>query len=256
MEITKNLSVESFNDFIRCLTNLKEVCNDADIREGFLRQRTNTQTSVFEIDLRPIFEDSTISLTNLKQKLELLKTFQGQEVSIDIYIPDVNGELGLYTFKDQYSSISFVSPSIDYMDNKFMTEEELSNIFPETEDGLIFEKELPQIITDRIRVVSQQFSIETVLVEFNGESSAISASTPSKDQSARFVNDIVMDIEVSSSFTNITNVAFSIDHETDIIFKMFKDPNQNVALNKFSTTIGDIDINVYSRSQIIQIDND
>lgn len=253
MQTTQNLSVEGFNEFIRCLTNLKEVCNDADIRGGILRQRTNTHTSVFEVDLRAVFDDADIALTNLKQKLELLKTFQGQEVEVTIDQPE-DGSLGYYNFKDQYSSITFVTPTMDFMDNTFMTEEELFSIFPESEDNMLMEKELPQILTDRIRIVSQQFSIETVLVEFHGETATISASTPSRDQSAKFVEGIILDEEIDDSATNISNVAFAMDHETDITYTMFKDPNQNVALNKFSTTIGDIDINVYSRSQIIEND--
>jgi hypothetical protein len=253
MELTQSLNVESFNEFIRCLTNLKEVCNDADIRGGILRQRTNNHTSVFEVDLRAIFDEANIALTNLKQKLELLKTFQGQDVEVTIDEPD-DGTLGSYTFKDTYSSIRFVSPTMDFMDNKFMTEEELTAIFPSDEDHLILERELPQLLTDRIRIISHQFSIETVRVDFNGETASITAATPSKDQSATFAQDIMMNEEIENSSTNISNVAFSMDHETDIKYTMFKHPDQNVALNKFETTIGDIDINVYSRSQIIETD--
>jgi len=253
MQVTQNLTVEGFNEFIRCLTNLKEVCNDADIRGGILRQRTNNHTSVFEVDLRAVFDESDIALTNLKQKLELLKTFQGQEVEITIDQPE-DGSLGYYNFKDDYSSITFVSPTMDFMDNTFMTEEELESIFPSSEDSMILEKELSQILTDRIRIVSVQFSIETVRVEFHGETASISAATPSRDQSAKFAEGIMLDEEIDNASTNISNVAFSMDHETDIIYTMFKDPNQMVALNKFSTNIGDIDINVFSRSQIISDD--
>lgn len=250
---TENLSEANFNEFIRCLTNLKEVCNDADIRGGILRQRTNNHTSVFEVDLRAIFGDADIALTNLKQKLELLKTFQGQDVEVVITEPDDEGG-GSYNFKDEYSSINFICPTMDFMDNKFMDEEELESIFPSSEDDLVFEKDLKQLLSDRIKIVSHHFAIETVLVEFNGETASISASTPSKDQSAKFADGIVMNEEISNAATYISNVAFAMDHETDIKYSMYKDPNQSVALNQFSTQIGDIDITVYSRSQIIEAD--
>ena len=250
---TETLSVENFNEFIRCLTNLKEVCNDADIRGGILRQRTNNHTSVFEVDLRAVFGDANIALTNLKQKLELLKSFQGQEVEVIINDPE-DGVVGSYNFKDEYSSINFISPTMDFMDNKYMDEEELEGIFPSSEDQLVFEKDLSQILSDRIKTVTHYFAIETILVEFNGESASISASTPSRDQSARFADGIMMNDEIENASTYISNVAFALDHETDIKYSMFKDPNQSVALNKFSTQIGDIDITVYSRSQIIETD--
>jgi len=253
METVETLTVEGFNEFIRCLTNLKEVCNDADIREGILRQRTNNHTSVFEIDLRALFGDSSIALTNLKQKLELLKTFQGQEVEVTISNPD-DGSLGFYEFKDEITSYKSITPTMEFMDNKYMTEQELATIFPESEDQLILETDVRSILSDRIRIYSHHFSIETVVVEFNGETASILAATASKDQSAKFVEGIMMNDEIEESSTNISNVAFCLDHESDIKYSMFKDPNQNVALNKFETNLGDIDIKVYSRSQIVEND--
>lgn len=250
---TKILEVESFNNFIRVLTNLKEVCNDADIRQGILRQRTNNHTSVFEVNLLTVFAESNIALTNLKQKLELLKSFQGQTVEVIIDEPD-DGTSGSYTFKDEHSSIKFITPTMEFMDNKFMDEEELESIFPASEDHLLLEKDLSVILSDRIKTVTHYFSIETIVVEFNGETAAISASTPSRDQTAKFADGIIINEEIENATTNISNVAFALDHEDNIKYNMYKDPNQNVALNKFSTSVGDIDINVYSRSQIVEND--
>jgi hypothetical protein len=250
---TKILEVESFNNFIRVLTNLKEVCNDADIRQGILRQRTNNHTSVFEVNLLTVFSESNIALTNLKQKLELLKSFQGQKVEVIIDEPD-DGTSGSYTFKDEHSSIKFITPTMEFMDNKFMDEEELTSIFPASQDHLLLEKDLSVILSDRIKTVTHYFNIETIVVEFNGETAAISASTPSRDQTAKFADGIIINEEIENATTNISNVAFALDHEDNIKYTMFKDPNQNVALNKFSTNVGDIDINVYSRSQIVEND--
>ena len=252
-ENTVVLGVENFNEFIRCLTNLKEVCNDADIRGGILRQRTNNHTSVFEVDLRAVFEESNLALTNLKQKLELLKSFQGQDVTVTINEPD-DGTLGYYLFKDEHSSIKFITPTMEFMDNKFMDEEELESIFPSNEDHLILEKDLSVILSDRIKTVTHYFNIETIVVEFNGETAAISASTPSRDQTAKFADGIIINEVIENASTNISNVAFSMDHEDQIKYNMFKDPNQPVALNRFTTHIGDIDINVFSRSQIVEDD--
>ena len=51
-----------------------------------------------------------------------------------------------------------------------MTEEELESIFPASEDRLILEKDLAQILSDRIKTVTHYFSIETIVVEFAGDS--------------------------------------------------------------------------------------
>ena len=76
---------EDFNTFLRCLMNLKEICNDVDIRGGMIRQRTNDLTSVFEMDLTSLITDAAIPITNLKKKLDLLKTFAGQDVALETH---------------------------------------------------------------------------------------------------------------------------------------------------------------------------
>jgi len=247
---TIRMTNEEFSNFLKCLSNLKEVCNDADIQQGIIRQRTNNHTSIFEIDMRPLLDDASISLTNLKQKIELLKPFQIQDVEITI---EEDGEgSGYYEFKDEYSSIRFDIPTYDFMDNKFVSEEELRNIFSESEDDLLLEHDFESIINERIKIVSQYFNIQTVMVEFNGESATISARTPSKDQSAEFAENVVLNTPIDGSVTNITNVAFMIEQDGDISFQMFKDPEANVSLNKFSSKLGDMELNIYSRSQIIE----
>ena len=70
-----NLSMENYEQFLRCLSILKDVCNDADIHGGILRQRTNDSANVFEINMTPIIRTLNIPLVNLKHKLDLLKIF-------------------------------------------------------------------------------------------------------------------------------------------------------------------------------------
>ena len=84
MSQTIVLETEEYNDFLRCLINLREICNDVDIRGGYIRQRSNDLTSIFEMDLTSLIGDSQIPITNLKKKLDLLKTFSGQSVTIEI----------------------------------------------------------------------------------------------------------------------------------------------------------------------------
>ena len=105
MSTTITLEAEQYNDFIRCLTNLKDVCNDVDIRNGIIRQRTNGNVSIFEIDISTIVSDASFAIIDLKQKLDLLKTFQGQDVSIEIIEP-VPGNPGTFTFSDEFSSLN------------------------------------------------------------------------------------------------------------------------------------------------------
>ena len=54
MENQVNLDAGQFDEVLRVLFVLSNVCNDVDIREGIIRQRTNDSATVFEVDLTSI----------------------------------------------------------------------------------------------------------------------------------------------------------------------------------------------------------
>jgi len=250
MEKSITMVEKSYEEFLKCLTNLKDICNDIDVREGMIRQRSNDLISVFELDLKILLEDSTFAISDLKTKLEILKTFSGQ----DEIVIDIVSEGNYINFSDQYSSVKFQLPTLEFLDNKFMTIEERDKIFVLNEEDMILECDLENIITDRIRVITAAFNTKAIQVSFDGEEASISAITQGKDQSAKFLSGITTNIILENSSSNITTVPFIIEHDSDIEFKMFKDANQALSLNKFSTNIGDVDINIYTRSSIVKED--
>jgi len=250
MATTLNLNAAEFNDFLRCLANLKEVCNDVDIRDGFIRQRSNDKTSVFEIDMTPVLPGISIAISDIKRKLDLLKTFAGQDVSLEI----VDGDPGHFIFADSFSSLKFISPSLQYIDNKYMTLDELERIFVMNDDELILEHDLTSLITERIRVITVSFNTDSIQVNFEGEEASIKAATQAKDQFAKFVTGITMNVVLEKCSALLSTIPFSIDHDTDVEFKMFKDPNQDISLNQFSTTLGDITLKIFTRSAIVKDD--
>jgi len=255
MERSINLDADQYDDFLRCLSNLREICNDVDIRGGIIRQRTNDNSTVFEMDLNAVIEDISIAITDLKNKLDMIKIFAGQEVEITM-VEATDDIPGYFIFKDQYTSLIIQSPTLEYIDNKFIDQEELSFIYELTDDDLLLETDLSKMITDRVKTISNALNSQAVQITFNDETATISASTQARDQHADFVGDIVLNTELVNAFSNISLVPFVIDHDADIEFKMYLDEVNNVSTNKFATSLGDIDINMYSRSSIIQSEED
>jgi hypothetical protein len=251
MSSTVVLEVEQYNDLMRCLTNLKDVCNDVDIRNGIVRQRSNDKTSVFELDLTSILNESTFAISDLKKKLDLLKTFTGQKVTIQITDGDSESN-GFFTFTDQYSTIKFLAPAPQFIDNKFMVESEVSSIFSLSDNDLILDHSLPKLITDRIRITVLTFNTNAIQVNFGGETANITAATQAKDQFAKFVDGIVTNIILSNCSANLSVVPFGLDHDENIVFKMYRVEGQPITLNKFTTMIKDVSIGIYTRSSILQ----
>lgn len=247
MSTTLTMNAEDYNDFLRCLINLKEVCNDIDIKEGFIRQRSNDKTSIFQIDMTEILRDASFTISDIKKKLDLLKMFAGQEVQLEINDEDS----GYFVFSDQYSTLKFMSPAYQFVDNKYMSNDELDAIFNINEEDLILEYELPRTITERIRIITASFNVNSIQVEFDGENATIKAGTQAKDQFAKFAENITTNVVFERCSANLGVIPFGIDHDEEVKFKMFKQPDQAICLNTFKTLIGDCEMMIYTRSSLI-----
>jgi hypothetical protein len=248
MSTNLSLNAEQYNDFLRCLTNLKEECNDIDIKGGIIRERSNDKTSIFQVDLNPILTDVNMSISDIKKKLDLLKIFAGQEVNLEIN----NEKNGYFILSDQHSSLKFMSPAYQFIDNKFMTEEELTAIFNLDEENLILEHSLDTMMTERIRIITQSFNIKAIQVDFDGEEAVIKAGTQAKDQFAKFVEGITTNVVLDKCSANLGTIPFGIDHDEDVEFKMYKDPTQDISLNTFTTDVGECELVIFTRSSLIQ----
>ena len=244
MESSIVLESGKFGEFLRCLSLLKEICNDIDIREGIIRQRTTDLASIFEINLQSILGNVDIPIVIIKQKLDLLKTFIDTEVKIDINDNEV-------IFSDEHSSLNIKSPDLDYMDNKFIPEDELANVLVLNEEDLLLSVDLPKNISDRIKTITQVFNVRNVSVDFERENASLNSKTNSKDQSAKFLSGITTEkiLDFNGS-TDIVVDPFIIDCDSDIQFKIFT-TNNDICFSKFSTFISDIDINIYTRSMLV-----
>lgn len=230
-----------FSDFIRILSLFKDLCNDVDIREGIIRQRTNDNVSVFEIDCSSIINNLCLPISDIKAKLEIFKCFIGQEVTIDN-----DGEN--FIFRDQYSIINFKNPHSDFIDNKFINANDFNTQISMNDEDLLLSTSIDKVISDRIKVVCGVFNVNTIQVLFEDDNVSIVGATTSKDQAAKFISGITPERN-DNVYSNLSIVPFIMDHDGEIIFKMYENTNDRV-MNVFQTTISDVNITMYCRSNI------
>ena len=238
-----NLDSAKYEEFLRVLLILKDICNDVDIREGFIRQRTNDCATVFEVDLTSIISNMNLPISELKNKLDIFKCFSGEEVSISTTDD-------CFIIADQYSMLKIKNPILEFMDNKFINQDELSRVVITNQEDLILSTQISKRISDRMRIIASSFHINSIQAIFEGETANISCSTQSKDNFAKFLNDIITNKELNHS-ANLVITPFVIDHDGDITFEMF-DSGNNVVINSFSTTVGSINLNLYTRASMIE----
>lgn len=243
MENQVNLDAANYDEFLRVLLILRDICNDVDIREGVVRQRSNDLGTVFEIDLTPIISTLTLPITVLKTKLDIFKVFSGDEVSI---ITDDEA----FTISNQNQKISIKYPELDFIDNKFIAADELFRVIQTNQEDLIMSTQISKKVSDMIRIVTSSFHVNSIQTIFDEDGCKISSANQSKDNFAEFLNNITSNRELNHS-ANLVITPFIIDHDGDISFEMFDAGNDTVS-NVFSTTIGNTNINLYTRASLVE----
>jgi len=243
-----NLSVEDFESFHRSLSIMREYCEGCDIKSGIVRQRAKDASAIFEMDLTSIITDIDLPIDLLKEQLDLLKSFLTYEVAIETSNED-------FIFSDNYSKLKVRSPDPEYINTRFMTSEDLHNIFSIEEDGLLLSYRLPKVVTDRMKEVTKVFNVSSMRVDFEGETVKISAKNDGNTRHQDFIGGITTE-KILEGYSELFITPFVIDHDGDMLFQMYQEGDSNVIINKFSTSIADIDVVVYSRSTLRTSEDD
>lgn len=247
MERSVELDIPKYTTLLRILNLFKDISTDVVIQDGIIRQKTNDKFSIFEIDLRPLLGDITLPINFIKNKFDIFKSFSTN--SMVIKTTDSS-----YIFTDTYSKIEFKYPHPDMLTNGYIKEEELVDKENESNDNIILSTSINKVISSRMKVTSQSFETNAVKVTFNGGDANISAVKASKDNSAVFIQGIVME-KIFKGESNFTVAPFICDHDDDLIFKIYEN-GRNRVLAVFSSVIDDINVKVYTRAATIKIQED
>ena len=240
MEQTVNLDSEKYGGLVRTLSVLKESCNDVIISKGFIRQRSNDSSAIFEIDLTSLLSDSSFIISNIKEKIDLLKMFVEQEVQIQV--DDIS-----FSFSDQFSSFKILHPDKNYLDNKYMEEVELNNLIPISEDTILTEHSISPMISERMKIVSTGFHVNSFQMLFEGETASIKSRTMSKEQLANLISNILLS-EKTTGYSNLVIIPYVCDHDGDIICKIYKLRDKFIC--KYSMFVGTVPVTIYTRGEI------
>lgn len=240
-----SLTADQYATFYRTLCVLKDICTDVDIQEGMIRQRTSNTGSIFEIDLTALISRINLPINILKPKLDMLKSFLGNDVEILV-------EERSFSFKDQYQTYTIANPRREYITDCFMTEEELEALFTTDEEDVILRYDIPKVVSDRMKVVTGVFNVNTMQLKIEGETAYIEVTTQANDQSSKFLQGMVTD-RVLECHSSLVITPFVIDHDGDIEFKMYN-YRDDQCINKFGTYIDEVPIVIYSKSQLNEDD--
>ena len=240
MEQLVNLDSSKYGSLVRILAVLKENCNDVVINNGFVRQRSNDAAAIFEIDLTSLISDSSFIISNIKEKIDTLKIFAEHEVAVKV--DDIS-----FTLSDPDSSLKILHPDKNYLDNKFMEESDLKNLIPFSEEDILTTHSISPMISDRMKIISTCFHVNSFQMIFEGETAAIKSRTMSKEQLAMILSNIVLGEKITG-YSNLVIIPYVCDHDGDIISKIYKLGDKCIC--KYEMFIGAIPVTIYTRGEI------
>jgi len=240
-----NLDANQYESFYSIISLLKDECNDIDIVGGKIRQKTNSHNAIFDIDMTDFLEDINLPFTIIKQKIDLLRMFLGSD-NIEI---DSNDEF--FTFKDNFSKITFVKPNLQFIDNPYMSDEEIANLFAWDEQTVLLSTNFSLKICERMKIIASNYNITAFTMLFNGDDAKLIATTDSNDQSAVIVDSIPLEVEIQNTYCNLQITPFIVDRDSETrLTCYFETAEQNaIIINKTETSIKEVDFTIYSRTQ-------
>jgi len=182
-------------------------------------------------------------LSNVKSKVSMLKGLSRQKVKITSSDNNIS-------FLGERSTLKFDNPRLDFLDNKFISSEDLAKIFTLREEDVVLEYSIDKETCKLMKVISSQFKIVSFQIFFEGDTASIIATTTTKDQYSRIEHGIPIKAPMNG-FSNVVAEPFLLDHDGDIILKMYN-IQETVCVNKFKTLVGKITVVVYGRSQLVK----
>lgn len=248
MSSTKvTLDEKQWKSFCKTLQGLGKQCNDADINDGVIRQRSNDVGAIFEVDMTAMLGSSTFTIPNIKGKLNILKNLTGQ-VSIEA---DQNKVL----FSDGDASYNMPAADQNYLDNKFMSKQVLDSILPsESQQATpLLKTKIEKKNLKRMRNAVSTFHINTYKVVFEGHSASIIVEqgyggSKGLKPSMEVTKDIPLS-EPTTGYMNLTRSLFqSFDYDGDIGWEINR--GDNAFLSKHYGSIGDVTTLTYTRGEL------
>jgi len=234
------LSEEQYKTFLKIVTTFKETCVDLDIREGKIFQKSNDFLHIYQCDVTSLIGGNSFPISNIKSKLNLLKLFKAPTIYFQ--------EDKVRIVEDKFY-IDFVKPMTEYLDNKYLQDTELSSLVKVDDEYKIGECVFDRDILNKMKVIAQNFSTDSLSIYFDSESEKINfiIRTMIQDQKA-----LLCEAEMNENVTGETSIPLfynlRIPHAKIEIF--FPDKEAMVLFYKITSQIEDVGLTIYSKSKL------
>ena len=259
MAIKSVLWPDEFKDLLTFLRIIRTYVTDFHIVKGQFRTRGNDRTCVIETYFE-CFKDMEFAIGNINEFLRTLSYLDSRS-HIEVTVDDQT-----VSFSDGYQTFKIVQVIKEYCDNKFMTIEELNDIFANKIDNnrALIKETLSKGIVSNINRVSQDLNTLAIIFTHQEENlnkglmiisqSGYGSSNISKEFTIDLKEDLLTPMDKDHYF-NVTTVPYIFNKsEMTLDFRFYLEEAFMAAIHR--TSIGQLSITIYARARYLQREED
>lgn len=250
--ISIELPNEEFSKFASILGIVSKMCTDLTIKDGIICQSSDRRSSILYIDVNSILGESTVLISGTSSKVDLLEPFRKQ--GVDMYLDITNN---FYSFRDDLSRLEFTKPIEEYLNNKFISSEELKSKLMIDKDGHIFEYQISKFLIERLVALQRGLSASTIRFEFTGNKVDVVVSA-SDNPSTTTVGKLVTIDSICKDINGICVFPiqpFLLGGDQVNVEGIFRGDGENILL-KLNTDINEIPINIWCIAKLVEPEDD
>ena len=250
-----SITREKFNNFLRVVKLIENVCNDCDVVKSQVRQKNNQGISIVEMDLTPIFgAGCDFTLSQLKQKISLLKIFEKDDSGAKSSETDDNilfkADDDSYIFMDNISEMLFRKPVKKFLDNIYIDDPVVIKQLEGDPGNLLFEYTISSNIARRICNVCEGFSNDIITCKIKENTADFHISTVTNEHFSEVIKNIPLNQIQDKKYTfNFQSFAFTMDGG-DIKVSVYKPAKEKIVVWKFKQDIFQVPVTITGRSDI------
>lgn len=245
------VSRDNFSKLLTLLKTFENVCVDCDIKSGLFRCRTNDRAAVISMDLTPVIEQNDLSFSLIKNKVNLLKSF---EVDDNVNLTDktvvIESNESNNEFYDPMSRLSFRKPVQRYVDNQFIIDDDFNTMLPITEDKLLFTYTFTHYMKKRISNISMGFIKETIDCTISESKATFKIVTENKEDISVVAKDIDLNRDVGEKMFKYITLPFTLDIVSDLKMDCYQTNDNAVWICKFAQLFYGIPIVLYTKVKV------
>ena len=251
-ELTGSVSLElpneEFSKFSSVLNIVSKMCTDVTIRDGIICQPSDRRNSIMCIDISQIVGETTVLISGVASKVDLIDPFRRQGVDVKLEVCD-----NIYAFSDEYSKLEFTKPIESYLNNKFISEEELRTKLSCDGNGHIFEYQISKFLIERLTALQRGLAASNIRLDFSdGQAELVVTASDNTSTTATGKLITITDIEREISGVCVFPIQpFLLGGDQVDIECFFREDGDNILL-KLNTVIDDTSINIWCIAQLVK----